>query len=79
MRLHIEIDDDVVAEMDEVAGPRQRSQFVRDAVLGALERIRRWDDIHRARGAIAAQGHDWDGDPAGWVHEQRFSDPRFRG
>lgn len=79
MRLHIEIDDKVIAEVDRLAGPRRRSQFVRDAVTGALDRRRRWELIHRARGVITPHGHEWDEDPAAWVHDQRFSDPRFSG
>lgn len=77
MRLHIEIDDELIAEVDRVSGARHRSQFVRDAVKGALEQRRRWELIHRARGVIASQDHEWDEDPAAWVHQQRFSDPRL--
>ena len=42
MRMHIEIADVIVAEIDAVAGPRRRSAFVRDAVLsrGTAERPR---------------------------------------
>jgi Arc/MetJ family transcription regulator len=79
MRLHIEIDDELIAEVDRLTGPRQRSQFVREAVKGALERRRRWELIRRSRGVIASHGHEWDDDPAAWVHAQRFSDPRFKG
>jgi Arc/MetJ family transcription regulator len=79
MRLHIEIDDELIAEVDRLTGPRRRSAFVREAVKGALEQRRRWELIRRSRGVIASHGHDWDDDPAAWVEAQRFSDPRFRG
>lgn len=79
MRLHIEVDDTLIAEIDKLAGPRQRSQFVRDALQGAVEQRRRWEHIRRARGVIADSGHEWDDDPAGWVRAQRFSDSRFVG
>lgn len=76
MRMHIELDDDLVARIDVVAGPRGRSRFVREAIERALEWKNRWDLIESARGTISDQGHDWDDDPAEWVRRQRFSDPR---
>lgn len=79
MRLHIEIDDALVAEVDRMAGPRRRSEFVRAAVAEALGRQRRWELIRSARGAISDEGHDWDADPAAWVKAQRHGDPRFTG
>lgn len=74
--MHIELDDDLIARIDEIAGPRGRSRFVRDAVRGALEEHERWALIRSARGAIPDRGHDWDEDPAEWVRRQRFADPR---
>lgn len=79
MRLHIEIEDALVAEVDRVAGPRRRSQFVRAAVVDAVERRRRWELIRSARGVIGDQGHEWDADPGAWVTAQRHGDPRFTG
>ena len=76
MRMHIEMEDDLVAEIDRRAGSRGRSRFVRDAVASALEVERRWDELLSARGSIAAEGHEWDADPAAWVHQQRRSDGR---
>jgi hypothetical protein len=76
MRLHIEMDDDLVREIDEAAGPRGRSHFVREAVLTALDRRRRAELIMSAMGSIPDTGHEWDDDPAVWVHAQRRADPR---
>lgn len=76
MRLHIEMDDELVERIDEAAGPRGRSEFVRQAVRAALEHEERWRLIESAMGSIPDHGHDWDEDPAAWVHEQRFADPR---
>jgi len=67
MRLHIELDDDLVARVDALSGPRGRSAFVRSAVERAVRQERRWSDIEAAAGAIADEGHDWDLDPAAWV------------
>lgn len=79
MRLHIEIEDALVAEVDRVAGPRRRSEFVRAAVIDAMERRRRWELIRSARGAVDDEGHEWDADPAEWVAAQRHGDARFTG
>ncbi|MGQ0623394.1 MAG: CopG family ribbon-helix-helix protein [Sporichthyaceae bacterium] len=76
MRMHIELDDDLVARLDALAGPRGRSDFVRDAIRVELDRQERRQAFREAAGSIADTGHDWDDDPAAWVHEQRFSDPR---
>ena len=36
MRLHIHIDDALIARVDEISGPRARSEFVRTAIRAAL-------------------------------------------
>ena len=79
MRMHIELDDRLVAQVDEIAGPRGRSAFVRRAVERALDQERRWADIEAAAGVIEARGHEWDDDPAAWVREQRRADARRAG
>jgi metal-responsive CopG/Arc/MetJ family transcriptional regulator len=76
MRVHISLDDDLIAELDRLIGPRRRSAFVAEAVRRALDDRRRWDDIEAALATIADTGHDWDEDPAGWVREQRRGDRR---
>lgn len=79
MRMHIELDDDLVAQVDALSGPRGRSAFVRAAIERAVERERRWSLIESAAGTIADDGHDWDDDPAAWVRDQRRSDTRRAG
>ena len=74
MRMHIELDDGVVAELDQLAGPRGRSAFVRTAIERAVRQERRWTELEATAGAIANEGHDWDADPAAWVREQRRAD-----
>ena len=78
MRLHIALDDDLVAELDRRAGKRQRSAFIAELVRRGLDDEQRWDDIEGALGVISDSGHDWDADPAAWVREQR-SDSRRAG
>ncbi len=79
MRMHIELDDQLVAELDEIAGARGRSAFVRRAITRAVRDHRRWEQLERAAGSISDEGHDWDDDPAAWVREQRRADPRRAG
>lgn len=79
MRMHLELDDGVVAEIDTIAGPRRRSAFVREAVLAAVDRHRRAGRLRRAAGTLRDGGHEWDDDPAAWVRRQRTGDPRRLG
>ena len=79
MRMHIEFDDDLVARVDELAGPRGRSAFVRSAVERAVDQELRWRRIESAAGAIPDTGHEWDTDPAAWVRDQRRADVRRAG
>lgn len=52
MRLHITLDDDLVEEIDELAGRRGRSAFIRTAVIAEAERQRRVKSFWSAFGAI---------------------------
>ena len=79
MRMHIELDDDLVAQVDRLAGPRGRSGFVRAAVERAVAQEVRWAAIEAGAGAIDDEGHDWDEDPAAWVRSQRRADARRAG
>jgi Arc/MetJ family transcription regulator len=79
MRMHIELDDELVAQIDELSGPRGRSAFVRSAVERAIRQELRWTDIAAAAGAIANQDHEWDADPGAWVRQQRRADVRRAG
>jgi len=79
MRLHIALEDDLVADLDRRVGPRRRSAFIAELIRRGLEDERRWDDIESALGGIADGGHDWDDDPAVWVRAQRRGDARRAG
>lgn len=79
MRLHIEIDDAIVDEIDRIGGPRGRSAFVRRAVERALQSAVMLERLERAAGAIDDRGHEWDGDPSAWVRANRRGDPRRAG
>lgn len=79
MRVHIEMETNLIRRIDELTGERGRSQFVRDAVLSALERHDRLTMIESAKGAISPTGHEWDPNPAAWVRAQRRTNPRRTG
>ena len=76
MRVHIQLDDPIVAEIDAIAGPRRRSAFVRKAVLAAVDRHRRARLLRQAAGVLGNSEHEWDDDPAVWVSRQRSVDPQ---
>lgn len=71
MRLHIKLDDELVAELDRRAGRRRRSAMIAEFIRRGLEDEQRWDDVESALGALDDDGHDWDDDPAAWVQAQR--------
>lgn len=71
MRIHIVLDDDLVARIDERAGERKRSEFIENIVREAIESERRWDQIDAALGSLKFSEHDWDSDAAAWVQSQR--------
>jgi Arc/MetJ family transcription regulator len=76
MRLHIQLEDELVAELDRRCGHRRRSAFVAELIRRALDDERRWDDIEAALASLDDSGHDWDDDPAAWVRSQRRADDR---
>lgn len=76
IRLHIHLDDDVVAELDRRVGRGRRSAFIARAIGAALEDEARWELLESALGAIDDSGHAWDDDPAAWVRAQRRGDAR---
>lgn len=76
MRMHIELDDDLVAQVDGLAGPRGRSNFVRVAIERAVKAERQRQALESAAGALSDSEHEWDEDLASWVREQRRGDSR---
>ncbi len=78
MRLHILLDEDLVAEIDRRAGQRKRSEFIARVVREALDSEARWDDIEASLGTLEGTEHEWDANAAAWVRDQR-SDTRRAG
>lgn len=53
MRLHLVLDEDVVKEIDSIAGKRGRSKFVREAVEVRLDEDKRQlEALERLRGSM---------------------------
>lgn len=75
VRLHISLDDELVAALDRRVGSRRRSAFIAAAVERALEDEQRWELIEASLGTIGS-GNEWDDDPAEWVRSQRHADAR---
>jgi hypothetical protein len=71
MRLHVYMDEELVAEIDRRAGERGRSTYIEDAVRDRIERERRWELIWSAAGTISEAGHPWDPDPASYFASAR--------
>ena len=61
--------------LDARVGARRRSSFIAEAVRRALDDEHRWELIESAIGALPDAAHEWDTDPAAWVHTQRHADP----
>lgn len=76
MRLHISLEDELVAELDRRVGARKRSAFIAATLRQALDDELRWERILSVAGALGKDGGEWGDDPAAWVREQRFADPR---
>jgi Arc/MetJ family transcription regulator len=76
MRLHINLDDTLVAELDEAVGQRQRSAYIGRAVRRLLDDDKRRQALRASLGSIVDGGHDWDDDPADWVRQQRTDERR---
>jgi hypothetical protein len=76
MRVHIDMDKALLERVDEVAGERGRSQFIRDSVLAALASRERLEALRASAGSIDSSGHAWDEDPGLWVRSQRRGDQR---
>lgn len=76
VRLHINLDEVLVARLDRRVGRRKRSAFIAETVRRALEDQRRWDEILASLGKISDARHEWDANPASWVRHQRRVDAR---
>lgn len=80
MRLHIVLPDDVVAEIDRIAGKRGRSRYIAEAVAAAAKRDKLLRVVDETTGTLDLKKHpEWSTPEkvAQWVHDLRRT-PSFR-
>ena len=70
MRMHIALDDKLAKEIDEIAGPRGRSKFIREAIQAKVDVDRRLAARRRLIGSIP--------DFAPWMTPEWISENRRR-
>lgn len=76
MRIHVLLDDDLVAQIDRRAGARKRSDFIARLLRDAIDDENRWDEIEAGLGVLTDGEHEWDADAAAWVRSQRHDKRR---
>ncbi len=70
MRLHIKLDDDLTDKIDELAGPRGRSKYIREAIEAKVDVDQRIAARRRLFGSIP--------DFAPWMTPEWISENRKR-
>jgi len=68
MRLHINLDEELVEQIDELAGARGRSAFIRETLAKEVEEKRAWAAFRRAAGSCPNFGDHMGPD---WVRRMR--------
>ena len=74
-RAHVVMPTDVIDRIDELVGPRRRSEFVTEAVQKELRRRNRSEMGRRVAGSLAdVDIPGWDSSEAAaeWVHQLRY-------
>jgi hypothetical protein len=78
MRAHIVLPDDLIAEVDKLAGPRRRSQFIEEAVRAKVinERQKRAAKRLSESGGLQHKNPDWSTPEktSEWVRKMREQD-----
>ena len=69
MRIHITLDEELVKTIDEIAGKRGRSAFIRDAVAQEAERQRKMKSFWKAVEMPGDALEPWM--TAEWISEER--------
>lgn len=72
MRIHITLDEELVKTIDEIAGERGRSAFIRDAVATEAERQRKMKSFWKAVEMPGDALEPWM--TAEWISESRKRD-----
>jgi Arc/MetJ family transcription regulator len=81
MRAHIVVSEELLTEVDQVAGKRKRSHFVEEAIREKLSRAKRSAALQQSAGVLAAADYpEWEAPEqvSAWVSEGRSADfPRL--
>lgn len=82
MRTHIVIPSEIVTEVDQIVGRRKRSQFVTEAVMDKLRRVKLRQAAHQVVGSlqdVETPGWETPESTAAWVRASRqMDDARLR-
>ena len=83
MRTHIVLPDDLIEEIDAIAGPRKRSQFIEEAVRAKVlnERQKRAMEAVLRGPGLDPEKHPYWSTPektSEWVHNMRVEDEKLR-
>jgi metal-responsive CopG/Arc/MetJ family transcriptional regulator len=75
MRAHVILDDELVDEVDALAGRRRRSAFIEDAVREKLQRERQRASTDAAAGSLSSFTPEWsEQESTAWVERSRDLD-----
>ncbi len=76
-RANMTLPEELLREVDELAGPRGRSRYVAEAVAARVKRDKLGRAIEAAAGSLAAAGHAITRDEvSAWVREVREEETR---
>lgn len=79
VRTNLTLPDELMAQVDALAGPRGRSAFVAEAVAARVKRERLRAALGAARGVYRGTSFEMNADEAyRWVREQRADEPEDR-
>jgi hypothetical protein len=77
MRAHIVVPEELLSEVDAVAGKRKRSRFVEDAIREKLSRAKLSAALRQSAGVLADSDYpEWESPEqvSAWVREARSGD-----
>jgi metal-responsive CopG/Arc/MetJ family transcriptional regulator len=77
MRIHVVLPDELVADVDQMVGKRQRSRFVEEAIREKLKRESRRAALHKAAGVLSPEDNpEWttSDETYKWVRKSRQAD-----
>jgi predicted transcriptional regulator len=77
VRTHVVLPEELVEEIDRLAGPRKRSQFIEEAVRARVEREKLGEALKASAGILKPEDHpEWrtPEDVSAWVRRSRELD-----